>query len=591
MQALSYSSQSAITELVSILPAYEAAGLLVDTYFDRVHWFMLIFHQDDFRRRWPKLYHPPEPPASNIRCDLGFISTFLMVNAIGLQYIGNHRKGLLSTYSVNAEDLRERILSVIRTRMLDIISVGSLEAVQVCVLLGTYYLYHGAPRLAWPVCGCGLRIAQALGIHRKALTRALHSHSGSKSSRKEKELRKRGWWAIYDIETFCSMTYGYPLSVRDSDCDVEPLDPTFKFPGGQSPSSFEEPITGEATLLSYKYLMSKLSVITKDALAELYNIRLDSADGARLHCLASDPRHVIEMVQQIDARLRHWQAEIPSKLLWENKTSDDISYSSPLEVDRDIGASGPAFENHIYHLQALTLKLAYENARILVHRPLLSYKVVTQSSTSQAGNFNESAANHSSPFQSSLQTCRAAAISMSEIASNPIVDLISETYAAAFVSIHTFTAGVTLGILSSIDPLGPHSRDAKLGLHRLLGILEKLKGQSILAAQSLEILQRLTKLVMEKELNVMLDVSKPLQSSKPTTNRSTAATNSLSDYPQLSKNGSEAHVSRSASDVDEQVDIPVADYNNSSDMIGESALRYIEDPAVSEAIYDFDQGT
>lgn len=56
MSSLVYSSQSVLTELMSLLPSYEAAELLVDTYFDRVHWFMLIFQQDDFRQKWPHLY-------------------------------------------------------------------------------------------------------------------------------------------------------------------------------------------------------------------------------------------------------------------------------------------------------------------------------------------------------------------------------------------------------------------------------------------------------------------------------------------------------------------------------------------------------
>ncbi|KAE8381888.1 fungal-specific transcription factor domain-containing protein [Aspergillus bertholletiae] len=601
IRSLAYSSQSAVAELVSLLPDYQAAALLVDTYFDRVHWFMLIFHQDDFRRRWPKLYRQPNARSSNSSQNLGFVSTFLMVIAIGLQYIGDHRRHLLATYGIDPDSLKERIFSAVRTRLLDIVSVGSLEVVQMCVLLGTYYLYHGAPRLAWPVCGCGLRIAQALGLHHKRSPSAQQSSPKSIAARKQNEAKKRGWWAIYEIETFCSMAYGYPLSIKDSDCDVEPLDPTFNSPTGQSPSSFEEPLTGEATLLSYKYFMSKLSVITKDALSELYNVRIGSAEGSRLHHSTLDPSYVVDRVRTIDMKLRNWHAEVPSRLQWDNLTAADVSYSSPRAVDQDIGASGPLFENHIYQLQALALKLAYENAKILVHRPLLSYKVVSQSSNTEPRDYTGSTPNSMSPFRSSLQTCRAAAMSMAEITSNPIVDLISETYAAAFVSIHTFTAGVTLGILSSIDPLGPQSRDTKIGMHRLMGIQEKLKDRSVLAAQGLEILQRLARLVMEKELNVMLDVSKPIELLEPRDSegynaasgwiehsRAIDTVHSISDTPL-----SAAYAQRSGDPTclvpGQQSEIPMADPMYPFDMVNENALQYMEDPALSEAIYDFDQ--
>lgn len=39
------SSSPTLTDLRSLLPLYEASELLVDTYFDRVHWFMLIFQR------------------------------------------------------------------------------------------------------------------------------------------------------------------------------------------------------------------------------------------------------------------------------------------------------------------------------------------------------------------------------------------------------------------------------------------------------------------------------------------------------------------------------------------------------------------
>lgn len=68
---------------------------------------------------------------------------------------------------------------------------------------------------------------------------------------------------------------------------------------------------------------------------------------------------------------------IPSEIRWEN-VAGDKNYESLEDVGRDIGALGPRLEKHIYQLQALSLQLAYENARILVHRPLLSYRPATE---------------------------------------------------------------------------------------------------------------------------------------------------------------------------------------------------------------------
>lgn len=496
-------STSGVAGLTSLFPKYEAAALLVDTYFDCVHWFMLLFHQDEFRQRWQLLYKQARSNHHSTAENLGFISTFLMVIAIGLQYTGVNRKRLLATYQVDCDALQTHIFAAIRERLLDIMALGTLEAAQTCVLLGTYYLFHGDPGLAWPVCGCALRIAQALHLHRKQQPLSTDSERPSMTWRNESEARKRCWWAIYEIETFCSMSYGYPHSINDADCDAEPLDPSAKLPAAQSPASFNEPLQCETTLLTYKYLMSKLSVITNEILSQLYCVGSASANN-----LAVKPRlssqHLVRKVVSISRKLEAWKAEIPPLLrdCW-TSSSETPGYASREEFDLDIGASGPVFESHIFQLQALTLQLAYENARIIVNRPLLSFRLVTRSNTTA----DEPHSDHSNdPFTQSMQACRDAAINISKASSIPIMDLVADTYAAAFVGIHTFTAGLTLCILNSIDPLSSQSHEAKVGLQRLMVIQTKLKERSPLPGQGLEILQRLAKHVLEKELGAMLAV-------------------------------------------------------------------------------------
>ncbi|GIK03835.1 hypothetical protein Aspvir_007910 [Aspergillus viridinutans] len=328
MPPLVYSSPPALTELRSLLPPYEAAELLVDTYFDRVHWFMLMFQQDDFRQNWPHLYKTQTDRTSEDCNDLGFLSTFLMVIAIGAHYAGPYRQGLLARHDVQPETLKQYILKAVKSSLLDIIPVGSLEVVQTCILLGTYYLFHGAPRLAWPVCDCGLRVAQSLNLHRK-VDRDHATLSLTPIERNQNETRKRCWWAIYEIETFCSMSYGYPHSIKDADCDVEPLNPSAKLRNAPSPVSFDEPLRCETTLLSYKYYMSKLSVLTKAVLSELYGIGPGLVNNNRASGVSgSSLRAVVMRVASLDANLRNWRAEIPPKLRWETVASTSMSYSS-----------------------------------------------------------------------------------------------------------------------------------------------------------------------------------------------------------------------------------------------------------------------
>ena len=242
----------------------------------------------------------------------------------------------------------------------------------------------------------------------------------------------------------------------------------------------------------------------------------------------------------------------------------DVSYTSVEEMDRDIGASGPKFENHIYRLQALALKLAYENARILVHRPLLAYKTIPPTNP-------ELEDTHSArdPLNMSFQACRDAALSTSEIETTSIFSLAADTYAAAFVGIHTFTAGVMLCILTSLDPLAPQSYQSKTGLRRLLSMQAhlKLRSHSTLAAQGLEILERLTRLLMEKELREMLTSGNEVQTlSRAGTPRDEQVTQDLDESGQ-------DQILNLAETLDEG-----------------TMFHYVEDPAMSQALYDFDQG-
>jgi hypothetical protein len=85
------------------------------------------------------------------------------------------------------------------------------------------------------------------------------------------------------------------------------------------------------------------------------------------------------------------------------------------------------------------------------------------------------------------------------------MSLAAETYAAAFIGIHTFTAALTLCILFSTDPLGSQSHEIKLGLQRLMAVQQKLRVHSPLSAQGLEILKQLVRHVVEKEWGALLD--------------------------------------------------------------------------------------
>lgn len=250
-------------DLMFLLPGKKVAVVLVDNYFDRIHWFMLLFHQGEFRKKFARTY--TEILTAGDGTDSGYMSVLLSAFIISLQYLSPSRRGTLLQIGVDAEALKDKIISGLRTKLLDILALNSLEAVQMCVLLGTYYLNTGEPAQAWSLCGCGLRLAQALNLHRSVLIPLSGPENRVNQVRLTAEARKRCWWAIYETETFCSMIFGFPLTISDGDCDVDPLDDYDVFSLSANGEATERP-----TLLSYKLAMSQLSSIIRSTLKDLY---------------------------------------------------------------------------------------------------------------------------------------------------------------------------------------------------------------------------------------------------------------------------------------------------------------------------------
>ncbi|KAJ4264550.1 hypothetical protein NW762_005752 [Fusarium torreyae] len=343
--------------------------------------------------------------------------------------------------------------------------------------------------MAWPLCGSGLRIAQALNLHRKMP----RDNPQDQALQQIIEDRKRAWWAVYEIETFCSMLYGFPLGFSDSDCSVEPLNPYDEYSG----STAEAIQTRQATLLFFKCAMSTLSAIVKSALVDLYGARGNQQDPSR----ASVPVSLVNRVVSLSQKLLDWNTGLPLKLRFGTSDGD---LTTDCQTTGASNLSKQAFEDHLFRLQALSLKLAYENARILIHRPLLSFKMVHPPSRAQ-----RDAPMRADPFLLAMHECRDAALQISQVAATPYLQEASETYAIAFVSLHLLTAGVTLCISISLDPLSHNSFESRMGMRRVMQVQHLLKDKSIVAAQGLDITKKLMSLVMAKEVDAMFETEPP----------------------------------------------------------------------------------
>jgi hypothetical protein len=482
---------SATDELAAVFPKEEVANMLLETYFGQVHWFMLLFHQDDFRSTFAQVSADLHREGSDIA--LGTLSTAVAVCAISLQYVSYSDMPSLTSLEVDAEALKLEMFTALGHSLLDILALGSLDTVYTCVLMGTYYLYHGEPDLAWPLCGCALRTAQALSLHRRTLPDASLSGQPLHSFQRSAEARKRCWWAIYEIDTFCCMLYGLPLSITDSDCDVEHLDPSVQYVAG---------IDTTSSMLYYKPAMAKLTKITKSALSELYAREhkpgaADLSPDSYEHGQAS----IVRKVRSLDKQIQSWRDNLPPHLrkVFDHDAPTKLrQYGQPVSHG---GASQAEYEATIIQLQALSLRLAYENARILLHRPLLSRRL---KEATVDGGLSTGPSPAVESYQSSVSAARTAALATSNVASFPIFERACNTYAAAFIEVHLLTAGITLCILAGLEPLGADAHESKLGVQRIMQMQSRFRGCSVLADEGFDILERLLALTLEKELTALL---------------------------------------------------------------------------------------
>jgi hypothetical protein len=164
------------------LPPLDIMCTLLEEYFDTVHWFSLVIYEPRFRSKFESIQDGLAYPSQ--RPFLLLLSTVLGMAA----WYRSHRNQIDVCYP--SEDWRAWASSLIQgagSQLTDLMDHISISSVQACILLGSYYVYHGKPNLSFALSGATIKAAQALGLHRQPL----------RGDAEDVEERKRVWWTIY----------------------------------------------------------------------------------------------------------------------------------------------------------------------------------------------------------------------------------------------------------------------------------------------------------------------------------------------------------------------------------------------------------
>ncbi|KAF4450473.1 hypothetical protein F53441_6472 [Fusarium austroafricanum] len=231
----------------------------------------------------------------------------------------------------------------------------SLSTLQ-CHLLCAMYVCGGSfHNMADSICALAVRTAYMLG---------LHLNPPASMPRRERELRKRLWWSVFELDSKVGMKLGRPFLIRDS--YVMPDLPSDTLEAAIDSGSAYAPIGDNTTWLSFNLQRVKLYQAARALNLDFYSHELKVAEGDSVY---DDPITMEDLANvwgpQTTA-LGEWVNQVPRSLMTSRKDGRAFSvYRSPLEIEQ--------FAPVWLQRQRLHLELEYHHLCIGLHRPFLSF--------------------------------------------------------------------------------------------------------------------------------------------------------------------------------------------------------------------------
>lgn len=444
---------------------------LINKYFRSYHWYICLFNEQDFRQM---ATHVLRTRGCWRRQDLSNVVTVLTVALVGLQTglpdASWSAFRLFRTQNIDPKKLLREFSSELRHHIMDIVEDSKLEAVQVCLLLATFHVYHDSPNLAWTIATMGVSVAFALGLQ---YTR------GCDGDPTLQQIRSRCWNHCMVADTFGLVVYGRPGLIDPSTSGVHELlevEETIS-----DPSIIHHAIYGRGkhpTAMTFHVLKARLYRIIRHAL-DRFRV-LQQSDHA--------PGHIDSLIQtahDIQGLLTQFRSTLPPLFEWDNwRHSDPWKHT---EVSTNPGHGGNEWRKLL--LQATMIQILYNGAVILAHRPLLEYKISSLGQSKPNRLVLES-------LRSSLDTAVKAALLLSQIQ----VQRLESQFCISFFFMHLFTAGVILSMAPASQPLSSMSQQAKAGIVRILRSTKRYAGKNRIATHTEKLLGELLQITLHREM-------------------------------------------------------------------------------------------
>ena len=164
------------------LPPEGIMRILLEEYFESVHWFSLVIYEPIFRAQFESVCDGHARPSQK-----PFLLLLSTVLGMAAWYFSKRPSSAVQETDVDWSAWASDLIKHTESQLFDIIDQSTLANIQTCILLASYNSYHGKPKSAFALLGATIKTAHAMGLHRES----------SREGFENFEERKRTWWTIY----------------------------------------------------------------------------------------------------------------------------------------------------------------------------------------------------------------------------------------------------------------------------------------------------------------------------------------------------------------------------------------------------------
>jgi hypothetical protein len=173
--------------LGSSLPPPHVTEFCLESYLDAVHWFMILFHEPSLRAGIEDL-----AKTGYVREDrVSFLILVALVIAVGAKYAAK-RDAEARCPGFDLENLGNTLIRKTEERLLDVFDEAHIEAIQIAIILSSYYIYHSRPNRSLAMNGSAQKLAFTMGLHKESSWK-MHDPI-------VREVWRRLCWALYTAE-------------------------------------------------------------------------------------------------------------------------------------------------------------------------------------------------------------------------------------------------------------------------------------------------------------------------------------------------------------------------------------------------------